>query len=91
MEKQLDINEKMRARLIDWLIEVHFRFHLKYQTLYITVHIIDIYLTNKIIQRFKLQLLGITALLIACKNKEIYYPPIKVLIDITDKVMKKKN
>ncbi len=54
----------MIAILIDWLIEVHFRFHLKYQTLYITVHIID-NLTNKIIQRSKLQLLGITALLIA--------------------------
>jgi hypothetical protein len=81
----------MIAILIDWLKEIHFRFHLKYQTLYITVHIIDIYLTNKIIQRFKLQLLSITALLITCKNKEIYYPPIKVFIDITDKVMKKEN
>ena len=54
----------MIAILIDWLKEIHFRFHLKYQTLYITVHIID-NLTNKIIQRSKLQLLGITALLIA--------------------------
>ena len=49
MEKQPDINEQMRAILIDWLIEVHLRFHLKDQTLYITVGIIDIYLSNKMI------------------------------------------
>ena len=73
MENQPDINEEMRAILIDWLIEVHLRFHLKEQTLYITIGIIDIYLSSKIIQRSKLQLLGITALLIACKSQEIYY------------------
>ena len=91
MEKQPDINEQMRAILIDWLIEVHLRFHLKYQTLYITVGIIDIYLSNKMIQRSKLQLLGITALLIACKTQEIYYPPIKDFIDITDKAYEKNE
>ena len=91
MEKQPDINEQMRAILIDWLIEVHLRFHLKDQTLYITVGIIDLYLSNKIIQRSKLQLLGITALLIACKSQEIYYPPIKDFIDITDKAYEKKE
>ena len=89
MEKQPDINEQMRAILIDWLIEVHLRFHLKYQTLYITVGIIDIYLSNKIIQRSKLQLLGITALLIACKTQEIYYPPIKDFIDIGSNLLLK--
>ena len=81
----------MIAILIDWLKEIHFRFHLKYQTLYITVHIIDIYLTNQIIQRSKLQLLGITALLIACNNQEIFYPPIKDLLILLIKIMKKKN
>ena len=80
MENQPDINEQMRAILIDWLIEVHLRFHLKDQTLYITVGIIDIYLSNEIIQRSKLQLLGITALLITCNNQEIFYPPIKDLL-----------
>ena len=91
MENQPDINEEMRAILIDWLIEVHLRFHLKEQTLYITIGIIDIYLSSKIIQRSKLQLLGITALLIACKSQEIYYPPIKDFIDITDKAYEKKE
>ena len=42
--KSLDINEKMRAILIDWLIEVHLKFKLLPETLYLTVNIIDRYL-----------------------------------------------
>ena len=74
----------MRAILIDWLIEVHYKFHLKDETLYQTVHIIDSYLSIFPILRAKLQLLGIAALLISCKAQEIYYPQLFELIDITD-------
>ena len=81
---QHDINEQMRAILIDWLIEVHYKFHLKDETLYQTVHIIDSYLSIFPILRAKLQLLGIAALLISCKAQEIYYPQLYELIDITD-------
>lgn len=45
MKKQKDINEKMRAILIDWLIEVHYKFKLNPDTLFITVNIIDRYLS----------------------------------------------
>jgi hypothetical protein len=44
MEKQNDINEKMRAILVDWLIEVHLKFKLLPETLFLTVNIIDRYL-----------------------------------------------
>ena len=84
MNIQKDINEQMRAILIDWLIEVHYRFRLKSETLFQTVWIIDTYLTFEQIQRAKLQLLGIASLLISCKSQEIYYPPLKEFIDITD-------
>ena len=84
MSSQKDINEQMRAILIDWLIEVHYRFRLKSETLFQTVWIIDTYLTFEQIQRAKLQLLGIASLLISCKSQEIYYPPLKEFIDITD-------
>ena len=84
MEKQPDINEQMRAILIDWLIEVHYRFRLKNETLFQTVWIIDTYLSYKPITRAKLQLLGIASLLISCKSQEIYYPQLKDFIDITD-------
>lgn len=42
--KQTDINEKMRAILIDWLIEVHLKFKLLPETLFLTVNLIDRFL-----------------------------------------------
>jgi hypothetical protein len=44
LTKQNDINEKMRAILIDWLIEVHLKFKLLPETLFLTVNMIDRYL-----------------------------------------------
>ena len=84
MEMQSDINEQMRAILIDWLVEVHYRFRLKSETLFQTVWIIDTYLSMVQITRAKLQLLGIASLLISCKSQEIYYPQLNEFIDITD-------
>lgn len=84
MEIQNDINEQMRAILIDWLVEVHYRFRLKSETLFQTVWIIDTYLSLFQITRAKLQLLGIASLLISCKSQEIYYPQLNEFIDITD-------
>lgn len=65
MKTQPDINEKMRAILIDWLIEVHYKFKLLPETLFITVNLIDRYLEAKTIQRQKLQLLGVTSMWVA--------------------------
>ena len=91
MELQNDINEQMRAILIDWLIEVHYRFSLKNETLFQTVWIIDTFLSYKQITRAKLQLLGIASLLISCKFQEIYYPQLKEFIDITDGAYEKNE
>lgn len=51
MEKQIDINEKMRAILIDWLIEVHLKFKLVPESLYLTVNLIDRYLEREQVNR----------------------------------------
>ena len=84
MKKQEDINSQMRAILLDWLVEVHLRFHLVPQTFYCCVFIIDAYLSQTQIKRVKLQLLGIAALLIACKIYEIHYPKLEKFTEITD-------
>jgi len=89
MIKQNDINDKMRAILVDWIIEVHYRYHFKRKTLYQTITIIDLYLSNKIISKIKLQLLGIASLLISCKDNEIHYPGTKEFIYITNNAYKK--
>ena len=44
MQRQPEINSKMRAILIDWLIQVHLKFNLLQETLYLTISIIDRYL-----------------------------------------------
>lgn len=85
---QTDINEKMRIILINWLIEVHFKFRLLNETLFICINIIDRYLSQKNINRKYLQLLGITSLFIASKYEEIYAPSAKDLIYMTDNAYK---
>ena len=65
MSKQNDINEKMRMILIDWLIEVHLKFKLLPETLFLTINFIDRYLQNNQTPRDKLQLIAVSSLLIA--------------------------
>ena len=91
MSKQPEINLKMRAILIDWLVDVHLKFKLTKETLYITVNIIDKYLSKVQIQRNKLQLVGITAMFIACKYEEIYPPELKDHVYITDQTYSKED
>merc|ERR1719231_567135 len=39
LDKQSDINAKMRAILVDWLVEVHYKFELRQRTLWLTINI----------------------------------------------------
>lgn len=78
MHIQTDMNEKMRAILIDWLLEVHIKFELNPETLYLTVNIIDRFLSVKAVPKRELQLLGISALLIASKYEEIWPPQVHI-------------
>lgn len=88
---QLDINEQMRAILIDWLIDVHLKFSLKDETLFLTTSLIDRYLSRAVITRSRLQLLGVACLMIACKQEEIYTPHIKDFVYITDSAYAKEE
>lgn len=88
---QKDINEKMRGILIDWIVDVHLKFKLRPETLFITVNLIDRYLEKVTILRSKLQLVGVSSMLIACKYEEIYAPEIKDFVYITDKAYTKEE
>ena len=81
---QKSINRKMRAILIDWLIDVHKKYKLKPETMYLTIHIIDRYLSKKNVETINLQLVGVVALLISSKYEDIYPPKVKELAEITD-------
>ena len=88
---QKEINEQMRSILIDWIIDVHFKFNFTDETLFMTVLIIDRYISYKSISKKKFQLLGITALLISCKHEEIILPKIEDFIYITDNAYVKED
>ena len=91
MHNQADINAKMRAILVDWLVEVHMKFRLVPETLYLCVNIIDRYCSQVSVARSKLQLVGVTALLIACKYEEIYPPEVRDCVYITDRAYKRQE
>ena len=91
MKEQKEINEQMRSILIDWIIDVHYKFGFTDETLFMTVLIIDRYLSVNQISRIKLQLLGITSLLISCKHEEIDLPKIDDFIYITDNAYVKEE
>ena len=91
MSKRTDINSKMRSILNDWLVEVHMKYKLVPETLYITINIIDRYLSLKDIKRNKLQLVGVTSMFIASKYEDIYPPEVKDFSYITDHAYTKKE
>ena len=61
----------MRATLISWLVEVHLKFKLMPETLYIAVNILDRYCEKQVVSREDFQLVGVTALFIAAKYEEV--------------------
>ncbi|CAB9506015.1 B-type cyclin [Seminavis robusta] len=84
MGDQLQLNTSMRSILVDWLVEVHMKFRLEQTTLYLCVNVIDRYLELVQVERSQLQLVGVTALLIACKVEEIYPPEVSDCVYICD-------
>ena len=91
MPTQPHINEKMRCILVDWMIEVHLKFKMVPETLYLTVNLIDRYLQLKVVRRSKLQLVGVACLMLASKYEEIYPPELRDLVYITDRAYTKQE
>ncbi|OAA66127.1 Cyclin B, G2/mitotic-specific [Cordyceps fumosorosea ARSEF 2679] len=84
MEMQTEIQWSMRSVLMDWLVQVHSRFALLPETLFLTVNYIDRFLSYKIISVTKLQLVGATALLVASKYEEINCPSMDEIVFMVD-------
>jgi len=91
MKTQTDVTEKMRMILVDWLVEVHWKFKLTPETLFLTIHLLDRYLSLASVKRTKLQLVGVTCMLLASKHEEIYPPEIKDFVHVTDKAYSKQE
>ncbi|XP_078070010.1 G2/mitotic-specific cyclin-B1-like [Mustelus asterias] len=78
------ITGSMRAILIDWLVQVQVKFKLLQETMYLTVSILDRFLQVNPVTKNHLQLVGVTAMLVASKYEEIYPPEIGDFVIITD-------
>lgn len=70
MDQQPEIRWHMRPCLVDFLVEVHFTFRLRPETLYLTLNIIDRYVSRRIVYIKHYQLVGCAALWIAAKFED---------------------
>ena len=77
MDGQPDLTWRMRSTLVDWLVGIHWQYKWQAETLLLAVNILDRYLSKKQVDKTKLQLVGATAMLIACKYEQIYTPYIE--------------
>ncbi|KAI5396669.1 hypothetical protein KIW84_062761 [Lathyrus oleraceus] len=78
------ITTNMRRTLVDWLVEVADEYKLLPETLHLAVSYIDRFLSIHSLNRSKLQLLGVSAMLIASKYEEITPPKAVDFYQITD-------
>ncbi|KAK4374352.1 hypothetical protein RND71_005029 [Anisodus tanguticus] len=88
---QKDVTANMRGVLVDWLVEVAEEYKLLSDTLYLTVSYIDRFLSVSVIPRQRLQLLGVSSMLIAAKYEEISPPHVDDFCYITDDTFTKKD
>ena len=72
------ITPALRARMIDWMIEVLTNFKCDDQTFFLAVSLIDRYFKNKVEMReiSDLHIIGVTCMFIASKYEDIY--PLKM-------------
>lgn len=81
---QCEIQWSMRSILMDWLVQVHNRFALLPETLFLTVNYIDRFLSSKMVSLGKLQLVGATAIFVAAKYEEINCPSVQEIVFMVD-------
>lgn len=81
---QTEITWEFRQTLIDWLLQVHLRYHLLPETLWIAINIVDRFLSKRIVSVVKLQLVGVTAMFAAAKYEEILAPSVEEFVYMTE-------
>lgn len=106
------IRPTMRTILVDWLVDVHGRFKMLQETLYLSISVMDSFLqvcwissrflfsnanfppnyqADNTINRRELQLVGLTAMLIAAKFEETWAPEINDFVYMSDKAYTAKD
>jgi hypothetical protein len=85
------ITERMRCRMVDWMIEVFTNYKCEDSSFFIAVNIMDKYLKEsektRVLQPGELHLIGVTSMFIASKYQDIY--PLR-LRTVHEKIAHKK-
>lgn len=84
LENNENLKPRMRSILVDWLVEVHLRFRLTPETLFLAINIMDRFLSSQTVEVEKLQLLATGCLFIAAKYEEVWSPSVKNYAYVTD-------
>lgn len=71
-----EITWEMRGVLVDWLVDIHGKFRLVPETLFLAMNLVDRFLTLRTISLNKLQLVGLTAMFVAAKYEEVLCPSV---------------
>ncbi|CAI5756736.1 unnamed protein product [Candida verbasci] len=82
--KQKHLKPKMRSILVDWLVEMHLKFKLLPESLFLAINIMDRFMSIEDVQVDKLQLLATASLFIAAKYEEVFSPSVKNYAYFTD-------
>ncbi|CAL5436761.1 unnamed protein product [Camellia sinensis] len=86
-----DVSPNMRAILVDWLVKVAEEYKFHSDTLHLSISYIDRFLSMNDLNRKKLQLLGVSSMLIALKYEKINHPPVDEFCYLTDNAYTKKE
>ncbi|KAJ6570353.1 cyclin-like protein [Mycena sp. CBHHK59/15] len=84
MDSQPKLSWEMRGLLNEWLMQVHVRFHLTSETLFLCTNLIDRFLSTRIVSHKKLQLVGMACMFIAAKYEETVAPAVLNFVHVSD-------
>ncbi|XP_056458813.1 cyclin-O [Gadus chalcogrammus] len=82
LARQPQVTPEARCKLVSWLIPVHKYFRLSFECCCLAVNIMDRFLASTAVAADCFQLLGVTALLLASKQVEVFSPRISQLLGL---------
>ncbi|XP_078096053.1 cyclin-O [Mustelus asterias] len=82
LARQPQVTAEDRCKLVSWLIPVHRYFNFCFESLCLTVNIMDRFLQTTPVASDCFQLVGVTSLLLACKQVEVHPPKVRQLLSL---------
>jgi hypothetical protein len=83
-ERQSNITPVMRETMVDWMIDIHRKYGMHPETLFVAVHILDLYLCRLDLDKSSYQRLACAALVLAAKSDERTCPPLDEFVHLAD-------